>query len=154
VRYNAYDKAKKIAHRSRKAKLSGNADVSAARFDRPFSAMFSREEAEESDRRIENLTPVSPDQEARVEQHELIARVYAMCINDRERHLVREAALAGLFEDVLALDEDALGELAHRLYDNPEARVDCRLGSEASALRAAVDAAAGVAQRVAQAMAA
>src|ERR1019366_7821729 len=106
VVFNACDKSKKKAHKARGAKLHGNSDNNPSRTEIAFSGLSSRSaDPEVADRRVELLLRQEPTQESDLEQHETVDRVLALCTNARERHVVREAALAGLFEDALALDE-------------------------------------------------
>jgi hypothetical protein len=155
VVWNAYDKAKKAAHKARNAVRHGNADSNPSRTEVNFSRLASRgEEPDLADRRVELLTRVEPTQEARVEQVELYERVLRLCKNARERAVVREAALAGLFEDALTLEMHALVECAQRIYADPDLRLACRLGSEERALQAAVRAAVRVQKRFCAAIAA
>jgi hypothetical protein len=149
VEYNAYDKAKKLAHRARKAKLHGNPDGEQGRFERNFSSMYSSAEADEADRRVEVLSRVEPQQQEYVDARQTFERVLAKCRTPTEVHFVREAALAGVFDDALALDEDALVQCALRMYERKS--IVCGLGSEDEALRAAVQAAHDLAHRIAKA---
>lgn len=149
VVYNACDKAKKRAHKCRGAKLSGNADKNPSRTEIVFSSMYSGSDPEDADRRIETLLRRESTQEYAVEQMELVDRVLAVCKNKRERAVVREAALAGLFEDTLALDPMALAECAARIYADCSTRLACRIGSEQRALYVVVNAAAEVSKRFA-----
>lgn len=150
VIYNACDKAKKKGHKTRGAKLCGNSDRNPSRTEVTFSGLASRSaEPDAADRRVELLLRQEATQETDMERVELYDRVLALCRTDRERHVVREAALAGLFEDALALDPEALAECAARIYQDCDVRRECRLGSERQALRVTVVAAAHVAKRFA-----
>jgi hypothetical protein len=150
VLYNAYDKSKKAGHKARGAKLCGNADSNPSRTEPNFTRLFGggHGDWDEGDWVEAKFLRCEPTQEQAMEKRDLVHRVLAVCRTERERHVVREAALAGLFEDALALDEDALVECAKRLYADVDVRRECRLGSQDQALRAAVDAAAAVRDRV------
>jgi DNA-directed RNA polymerase specialized sigma24 family protein len=156
VVYNAVDKAKKRAHKARGASLHGSADNNPSHFDVNFTRLFGNRtqgEWSESDF-IDRLLRVEATQHGIVEQNELIRRVFKICRTPRERYLVREAALAGVFEDALALDPLAIVHCAERIYADPKSRLACRLGSERQALNAATDAAAAVRNRFVAALAA
>lgn len=137
VFYNAFDKAKKEAHKLRKAKRSGNkADSNPSNFERPASALW----GDDADRIADQRCAVEAEQEGRSERSRVLERVLACCArSDEERRLVVAAEQGGLLEDALLGDPHALAGVARALYGDAAA---------SEHLESVIDASAAVAERV------
>lgn len=131
VVWNAYDKAKKAAHKARGAVRSGNrADSNPSRFERNASSFgFSSDEGDglsEAESWLDSLLAVDGDQEDRTNRREVATLLRSLCRSDAE-HLVVEA--------IASLGDISIAEVAAAIYAEPDARAACRIDNEDHAVR-------------------
>jgi DNA-directed RNA polymerase specialized sigma24 family protein len=146
VIWNAYDRAKKRAHKARGSKRSGNkADSNPSRFERGYAAVW----GDDADRRSEEKSSIPAPQESGVQLHEA-EELVADCVRDlREWHTVRAAREMGELEELLAMQDDTLVRVAPAVYEDLDAREDCEYADEVEAQCGTIRAATTVGARAA-----
>lgn len=132
VEWNAMDKAKKRLHKARGAKLSGNADANPGHSEIPL-CMF-----DATPGWVEGLSCVEPTQLVDLERVQDLVRAHAVCVDDRERIVLKFIAEMG-----------DLVEGAAALYEDKQAREFCGVMHERDAAHVAVEVAVAINERLA-----
>lgn len=147
--YNAFDRAKKRAHKARGAKRSGNkADSNPSRWEPSYSRVW----GEHADRLVEERHSQPAEQEERLEYQWMVDALQRRCAETEvEREVVATAKRMGCLEEVMVLEPEALAALTVAMYRSAEVRMRCGLRGERGALEAVVEAAARVAGRATRA---
>jgi len=102
VVYNAFDKAKKRAHKARGAKLSGNADSNPSHAERPLSSYAKQGEDADDGSWWERRVRVDYTAEDAVAESEREAAAEAACESAIEAHVVRCLRRGETIESVVA----------------------------------------------------
>jgi DNA-directed RNA polymerase specialized sigma24 family protein len=117
VIYNAVDRAKKAAHRTRGASLSGSADRNPSHIERPFASW-----SEEGEHALEAMLADEPTQTRVLEQRDSLEGALAACRAPGERAVVEGLLRTGsLLECALALYQDPTTRLAWRFNSEDHA---------------------------------
>jgi DNA-directed RNA polymerase specialized sigma24 family protein len=140
--YNAYDKAKKAAHKARGAIRHGNkVDSNPSRAERGVGVIW----GDDADRRSEEITAQPAMQEQRVDRAQTL-EAYARSSVDR--FVLRMGEQRGYLAEVLAGDEAALAECARVLVDDARMRELCGVSETSNAIEEVVKATIGIKQRM------
>lgn len=150
VTWNAYDKAKKLAHRARRARLSGNPDRAPSHIERPLSSYGDDgDDGGDQAHAVERLmheggafTP--PDQEQRLIDAE-----------ERASGVQRAWGYSGSFAEARAMEvlatAGSLEEAALRIWSDEGVRAELKLKGRGDAERVVTRAARAVAERLTRA---
>jgi DNA-directed RNA polymerase specialized sigma24 family protein len=110
--YNAYDKAKKKAHKSRNAVRSGNrADSNPGRMERGYGAVW----GDDGDRRAEDRTASPATQEDALDKVQRLAR---HARGPEDLRVIRAATQLDCVEEWLSGDDAAMVECAIKVRDD------------------------------------
>jgi len=140
--YNAYDKAKKSAHKARGSIRSGNkADSNPSRAERCLSSFVRPGDEEDAGRWAEERTAQPARQEERVARAKILEGLAASAV---ERFVLRAAEQGDYLAELLAGDDHAVAECAERLIES-KLTGDC---ARREAVGAVVDAVSAVARRM------